>query len=129
MAVCAGDIADYHLKSLMNCGILLRKFGMRRVGKNAMAAAVVCSAVPAFAQGCALCYTQAASASARFVHALRSGILVLVFPPLLISAGLATAAYRKRDRFRASDAQSERSADSRAGDTHQAELQNTNVEI
>jgi hypothetical protein len=120
MAVCAGDIADYHLKSLMNCGILLRKFGMRRVGKNAMAAAVVCSAVPAFAQGCALCYTQAASASARFVHALRSGILVLVFPPLLISAGLATAAYRKRDRFRGRESKTERGADSRADETREA---------
>ena len=62
--------------------------------------ASLCAASPAFAQGCALCYTQAASASSRFVHALRSGILVLVFPPLLISIGLATAAYRKRNQFR-----------------------------
>lgn len=60
---------------------------------------------PAFAQGCALCYTQAASASARFIHALRGGILVLIFPPLLISVGLATAAYRKRNGFRSSESQ------------------------
>ena len=53
----------------------------------------------AFAQGCALCYTQAASASGRFIHALRSGILVLVFPPLLISMAIARAAYRKRNQF------------------------------
>jgi hypothetical protein len=53
----------------------------------------------AFAQGCALCYTQAASASGRFIHALRGGIFVLVFPPLFISLGIAWAAYRKRNQF------------------------------
>ncbi len=42
----------------------------------------------ASAQGCALCVTQAAQDGNRFVDALRSGILVLVFPPVAISSGL-----------------------------------------
>ncbi len=54
---------------------------------------------PAHAQSCALCYTQAASASSRFIQALRSGILVLIIPPLLISIGITILAYRKRNQF------------------------------
>jgi hypothetical protein len=33
------------------------------------------------------------------IQALRSGILILVFPPMLISIGLAVMAYRKRNQF------------------------------
>jgi len=83
----------------------------RRIAKCAACAGILWVAVPAFAQGCALCYTQAASASARFIHALRGGILVLVFPPLLISVGLATAAYRKRNCFRCDEPQEDGSPD------------------
>jgi len=53
----------------------------------------------AFAQNCALCYSQAAGSGARLIQALRSGILILVFPPMLICIGLAFTAYRKRNRF------------------------------
>jgi hypothetical protein len=53
----------------------------------------------AFAQNCALCYTQAAGAGARIVHALRSGIIILVLPPMLICVGLAVMTYRKRNHF------------------------------
>jgi ABC-type sulfate transport system permease component len=52
-----------------------------------------------FAQGCALCYTQAAGAGSRFIHALRSGILVLSIPPMLIGIGLAIITYKKRNLF------------------------------
>ena len=51
---------------------------------------------PVFAQSCSLCYTQAASATARFIQALRSGILVLIIPPMFMYAGIAILAYRKR---------------------------------
>jgi hypothetical protein len=54
---------------------------------------------PAWSQSCALCYTQAYSAGARMVQALRSGILVLIFPPMGICIGLTILSYRKRDRF------------------------------
>ena len=52
----------------------------------------------AFAQNCALCYTQAA-ASSRLIEALRSGILILVIPPMLICVGITVMAYRKRNQF------------------------------
>ena len=53
----------------------------------------------AFAQNCALCYTQAAAASSRLIEALRSGILILVIPPMLICVGITVMAYRKRNQF------------------------------
>jgi len=53
----------------------------------------------AFAQNCALCYSQAAGSGTRLIQALRSGILILVFPPMLICIGLAVMAYRKRNQF------------------------------
>jgi len=57
------------------------------------------ASLPAFGQGCALCYTQAASSGARMIHALRDGILILVLPPTLMSVGVAFVAYRRRDYF------------------------------
>jgi energy-coupling factor transporter transmembrane protein EcfT len=62
-------------------------------------ALVVCLTLPAWGQGCALCYTQASSAGARMVQALRSGILVLIFPPMAICIGLTVMSYKKRNRF------------------------------
>jgi hypothetical protein len=56
--------------------------------------------LPAWGQGCALCYTQAASAGARMIQALRSGILILIFPPMGICIGLTVMSYRKRNSFR-----------------------------
>ncbi len=51
------------------------------------------------AQNCSLCYTQAAAAGARIVQGLRSGIVILVLPPMLICIGLAVMTYRKRNQF------------------------------
>jgi hypothetical protein len=64
----------------------------------ALLAALITPAL-AFAQSCALCYSQAAGSGARLIQALRSGILILVFPPMLICIGLAIMAYRKRNQF------------------------------
>ena len=58
---------------------------------------------PAYGQSCSLCYTQAASAGSRFVQALRSGILVLIFPPMAICIGITVMSYKKRNRFRQDD--------------------------
>ena len=58
-----------------------------------------CLSLPAFGQSCSLCYTQAASAGARMVQALRSGILVLIFPPMAICIGITVMSYRKRNHF------------------------------
>ena len=52
------------------------------------------------AQGCALCVTQAAQGGHRFIDALRSGILVLVFPPMAICVGIIYISWRKRNTFR-----------------------------
>ena len=55
-------------------------------------AAVVClllfCSANLFAQGCASCYTTAAAGGPQTAHALRSGILMLLFPPTLIFAGI-----------------------------------------
>jgi hypothetical protein len=56
--------------------------------------------LPALAQSCALCYTQAASAGARMIQALRSGILILIVPPTLASIGMIFIVYRKRHQVR-----------------------------
>jgi len=50
------------------------------------------------AQSCALCYTQAAGAGHRFIQGLRTGILVLIVPPMCMSVGITILAYRKRNR-------------------------------
>ena len=60
-------------------------------------AVLFCFSAPAFGQGCALCYTQAASAGQRLIQALRGGILVLIFPPMGICIGLMIASYKKRN--------------------------------
>lgn len=60
------------------------------------------TAVPAFSQSCALCYTQAASAGSRMIQALKSGILVLIVPPTLGSVGMILVIYKKRNQVRRS---------------------------
>ena len=64
---------------------------------------ILLAPVPAFAQSCALCYTQAASAGSRMIQALRSGILILIAPPTLMSIGMIFVCYRKRNQTRESD--------------------------
>jgi len=56
--------------------------------------------IPAFSQSCSLCYTQAASAGARMIQALRSGILILIIPPTLMSVAMIFIVYHKRNQFR-----------------------------
>lgn len=53
-----------------------------------------------FAQSCALCYTQAAAAGQRMIEALRSGILILIIPPTLMSLAMIYILYRKRNQCR-----------------------------
>jgi hypothetical protein len=67
-------------------------------------ALVLLAAPLAFSQSCALCYTQAASAGARMMQALRSGILILIVPPTLMSIAMIFVVYRKRNQFRQSAA-------------------------
>jgi hypothetical protein len=73
------------------------------VGMALVALVMLAAPVPAFSQSCALCYTQAASAGARMIQALRSGILILVVPPTFMSVGMIFIVYRKRNQFRQAD--------------------------
>ena len=68
-----------------------------------VALAMLAAPLPAFSQSCALCYTQAASAGARMIQALRSGILILIVPPTFMSVGMIFIVYRKRNQFRQAD--------------------------
>jgi hypothetical protein len=78
---------------------MMRKW--KSIGMLAVALAgliVLLAPIPASAQSCALCYTQAASSGARMIQALKSGILVLIAPPTLMSVGVIFVCYRKRNQ-------------------------------
>jgi hypothetical protein len=57
------------------------------------------SPLASFGQGCAMCYSSAAAARSSLIAGLRSGILILLFPPLAICVGVGLVAYRRRNRF------------------------------
>jgi hypothetical protein len=63
-----------------------------------VAALVLVSNASVYAQSCALCYTQAAASGHRFIQGLRTGILVLIVPPMFMSVAITVLAYRKRNR-------------------------------
>jgi hypothetical protein len=49
------------------------------------------------AQSCAMCYQTAAASGQQTIVALRHGILIMLFPPLLIFAGIIVLAHRRRN--------------------------------
>ena len=57
--------------------------------------------LPAFSQSCALCYTQAAASGLRMIEALKSGILILIVPPTLVTLAMIGVLYHKRNQCRA----------------------------
>ena len=59
--------------------------------------------IPAFSQSCPLCYTQAAQSGARMIEALKSGILILIVPPTLMTIGMIGVLYHKRNQCKRSD--------------------------
>ncbi len=61
---------------------------------------ILLAPAPAFAQSCALCYTQAAASGSHMIQALKSGILILIAPPTFMSIGLIVVCYRKRNQTR-----------------------------
>jgi len=69
------------------------------VGLVVLAFLLLLSPTDLHAQGCAMCYQSAAASGARLIHALKSGIVVLMIPPLLITGAFARLVYRKRNRF------------------------------
>ena len=86
----------------------------RRVGISGfavLALLVLLVPLPAFSQSCALCYTQAASAGARMIQALRSGILILIIPPTLGTIGLFFVVHHKCNQVRRADSPDESGQD------------------
>jgi hypothetical protein len=81
-------------KTIAICGIVL------------VGVIILLAPVPAFAQSCALCYTQAAASGSRMIQALKSGILILIAPPTFMSIGLIFVCYRKRNQTRNDSAES-----------------------
>lgn len=76
----------------------IRTFRLLALGL--LAFAMLAIPLPAFSQSCALCYTQAASAGARMIQALRSGILILIIPPTLGTIGMIFLVHHKRNQVR-----------------------------
>jgi hypothetical protein len=81
--------------------------GIKSISKKlaflaAASSAVMLAASSAFAQGCALCYTDAAASGPQAQAALRHGILVLLFPPMFVFAGVYFLLYRRRNLHRES---------------------------
>ena len=69
-----------------------------QIRRVATAATVLIAATACHAQSCALCYTQVAGAGSRLIQGLRSGIIVLIIPPMFMSVGITVLAYRKRNQ-------------------------------
>jgi hypothetical protein len=87
--------------------MLRRQFKLQKpslgIGIVLIGLAMLAAPIPAFSQSCSLCYTQAASAGARMIQALRSGILILIVPPTFMSVCMIFVVHRKRNQFRQAD--------------------------
>jgi hypothetical protein len=94
----------------------MKRSGLIAIGSVALVGLIVLLApMPAFAQSCALCYTQAAASGSRMIQALKSGILILIAPPTFMSIGLLVVCYRKRHQTRDEDEGSDREWNNDAG--------------
>jgi hypothetical protein len=66
-----------------------------------LAALLTLSAAPAFAQGCAMCYSTAKATSKDGQRAITRGVVILAIPPftvLTLGVGLAFRYGKKRDQ-------------------------------
>jgi hypothetical protein len=82
---------------------LRTKLRMKYAALALLAVAAISIPAPVFAQGCALCYTQAASAGRQMIEALRNGILILVIPPTLGTIAFLFIVRHKRNQIRRTD--------------------------
>jgi hypothetical protein len=78
----------------------MRKSRLRLAWVVSIGVILLLTTLPAFSQNCALCYTQAASAGARMIEALKSGILILIVPPTLGSIGMIFIVRQRNNRFK-----------------------------
>lgn len=74
-----------------------------------VACALVFLALPTTlaAQSCAMCYQSAAASGPRTIHALNTGILILMFPPALITSGIFYLGFKKRNTYNEHDTKPE----------------------
>lgn len=77
----------------------LKRDAVRTLKCAAACVAAVLTPSALFAQSCVMCYQSAAASGPRTIHALKVGILILMFPPLLITAGVVYLAYSRREKF------------------------------
>jgi hypothetical protein len=86
---------------------------VKRSALAGLAAPVACAAIflataaTLAAQGCPMCYQTAAASGPRTIHALNAGILILMFPPALITSGIFYLGFKKRNTYNEPDSQSE----------------------
>ncbi|HZW92278.1 MAG TPA: hypothetical protein VFF64_04835 [Candidatus Eremiobacteraceae bacterium] len=71
--------------------------GCLKLGMAGLAFLLLVSPTYAHAQGCAMCYQSAAASGARLIHALKSGIVILMIPPLLMTGFFVRLVYRRRN--------------------------------
>ena len=76
-----------------------KRSAMQRLISAASCVAAVFSPSALYAQSCVICYQSAAASGPRTIHALKAGILILMFPPVLITAGIVYLAYSRREKF------------------------------
>ncbi|MFZ0211907.1 MAG: hypothetical protein WAL55_04300 [Candidatus Acidiferrales bacterium] len=79
-----------------------RKAIGRLMVASAGMAGILLGATSTFAQGCALCYSDAAATGPQAEAALRHGILILLIPPMLIFSSLYATLYWRRNVHRES---------------------------
>jgi hypothetical protein len=72
---------------------------LRPIMRGLAVLAFIASPASLGAQGCAMCYQNAAASGPRTIHAINNGILILMFPPAVITLGIFYLAYKKRDTF------------------------------
>ena len=72
---------------------------LKTIARLVLVVALVAIPASLGAQSCAMCYQNAAASGPRTIHALNTGILILMFPPAVITFGLFYLAYKKRDSF------------------------------
>jgi hypothetical protein len=75
---------------------MMRTMLFRMVNLAAAIAGMLALSRPAQAQGCALCYASVSAAGAAAQEALRSGILALLIPVLLLMIAVAVLVWRRR---------------------------------
>ncbi len=82
---------------------MISKMTTTALKRASVAIAALLSPSALCAQGCAMCYQSAASSGPQFIQALRHGILIMFFPPIIFMAAIFYAAYHKRNQFNTDD--------------------------